>query len=164
MKFCVSQNTDGLHRRSGLPRTGMHPHVTWLSYDPSALAELHGNTNLEVCKKCGREYLRDFPTRTSRGIFFHETGTYSMFKIFIPVVLGRKCDDRKCHGVLCDTIVNFGESLPEGKMTWAMKAISALLSFFITSWTDSSISRRWESRSLPSNGLKSHSYSSCWYT
>ena len=40
----------------------------------SALCELHGNTNLEVCNKCGREYLRDYRTRTSQGIFVHFTG------------------------------------------------------------------------------------------
>lgn len=45
----MSQNVDGLHRRSGLP--------------PAELAELHGNTNLETCKKCYRQYLRDFETR-----------------------------------------------------------------------------------------------------
>ena len=48
-KFTVSQNVDGLHRRSGLSR--------------AELAELHGNTNLETCKKCSRQYLRDFDTR-----------------------------------------------------------------------------------------------------
>lgn len=49
VKFTVSQNVDGLHRRSGL--------------GPSQLAELHGNTNLEACQKCHRQYLRDFETR-----------------------------------------------------------------------------------------------------
>ena len=49
VKYTVSQNIDGLHRRSGLP--------------PSQLAELHGNTNLETCQKCKRQYLRDFETR-----------------------------------------------------------------------------------------------------
>jgi len=49
VKFTVSQNVDGLHRRSGL--------------GSRELAELHGNTNLEHCKKCGREYMRDFETR-----------------------------------------------------------------------------------------------------
>lgn len=49
VRFTVSQNVDGLHRRSGL--------------GPAQLAELHGNTNLETCGKCKRQYLRDFETR-----------------------------------------------------------------------------------------------------
>lgn len=49
IKYTVSQNIDGLHRRSGL--------------SPAYLSELHGNTNLEVCEKCKRQYLRDFETR-----------------------------------------------------------------------------------------------------
>ena len=49
IRYTVSQNIDGLHRRSGL--------------SPNHLAELHGNTNLEKCKECKRQYLRDFKTR-----------------------------------------------------------------------------------------------------
>ncbi len=49
VKFTISQNVDGLHRRSGLR--------------PAQLSELHGNTNLETCEKCHRQYLRDFETR-----------------------------------------------------------------------------------------------------
>ena len=49
VKATVSQNVDGLHRRSGLR--------------PRELAELHGNTNLETCAKCSKQYLRDFETR-----------------------------------------------------------------------------------------------------
>ena len=83
LKFLVSQNVDGLHRKSGIP--------------PEKLAELHGNTNLEVCKRCNKEYMRDFRVRTNTKVHSHETG--------------RKCDDSKCRGDLCDTIINFGENL-----------------------------------------------------
>lgn len=85
----VSQNTDGLHRRSGLPR--------------SAVSELHGNSNLEYCIECGREYMRDYRTRGKdpavrggKGPLFHLTG--------------RLCS---CGGKLRDSIVNFTENLPD---------------------------------------------------
>lgn len=87
-KFTVSQNVDGLHRRSGIP--------------PAELSELHGNTNLETCKKCGRQYLRDFETREAFHVFNHNTS--------------RKCDNPSCQGQLQDSIINFGENLPEGEL------------------------------------------------
>lgn len=83
LKFVVSQNVDGLHRKSGIP--------------PEKLAELHGNTNLERCKRCGMEYMRDFRVRNNQKVHSHETG--------------RKCDDPECRGDLVDTIINFGENL-----------------------------------------------------
>lgn len=88
VKFVVSQNTDGLHRRSGL--------------DPNFLAELHGNTNMEKCLKCGMKYMRDFRTRTARAVHNHLTG--------------RHCDNPKCRGPLVDSIINFNEDLPEDEL------------------------------------------------
>jgi len=88
MAHLVSQNCDGLHRRSGIL--------------PSRISELHGNSNLEVCRAegCGREYLRDFRAVASYEKSVHDHRT------------GRKCDP-VCGGNLYDTIINFGEHLPE---------------------------------------------------
>lgn len=88
VKFVVSQNTDGLHRRSGL--------------DPSFLSELHGNTNMERCLKCGSKFMRDFRTRTAKKVHDHLTG--------------RSCDNPKCRGPLVDSIINFNEDLPEDEL------------------------------------------------
>ncbi|KAM7277649.1 hypothetical protein ACFE04_004783 [Oxalis oulophora] len=50
LKFLISQNIDGLHWRSGIPR--------------EKLSELHGNSFMECCSSCGAEYLRDFEVET----------------------------------------------------------------------------------------------------
>jgi len=85
LKFLISQNCDGLHRRSGFP--------------PNKLAELHGNSNLERCSKCGREYLRDFQATAHYLCKVHDHRT------------GRNCV--LCGGELEDTVINFGEELPQ---------------------------------------------------
>jgi NAD-dependent SIR2 family protein deacetylase len=74
LKYVVSQNTDGLHLKSGIPLT----HLT----------EMHGNTNLEHCVKCRKNYLRDFRVRTAEKFNEHRTG--------------RQCDDPRCGGDLLD--------------------------------------------------------------
>ncbi|CAF0742936.1 unnamed protein product [Didymodactylos carnosus] len=89
IKFVISQNTDGLHLRSGIKS--------------SMLAELHGNSNLEYCQKCGIKYLRDYRTRTAGKVHDHNTG--------------RICTNSKCNGSLLDSIINFGESLPNQELT-----------------------------------------------
>jgi len=87
----VSQNCDGLHRRSGFPKT--------------ELSELHGNSNLERCQRCSTEYLRDF-----RAVASHEKTVYNHRT-------GRKCV--LCKGDLHDTLVHFGEDLPAKPMDLA---------------------------------------------
>lgn len=57
IKYVITQNVDGLHRRSGLPR--------------SKLAILHGCLFTEKCDKCGMEYFRDFDVG---GVSFQKTG------------------------------------------------------------------------------------------
>lgn len=82
LKYLISQNTDGFHYRSGFPA-----HL---------LSELHGNSNVERCRRCETEFWRPFSTRAAGGVHEHETG--------------RRCE--RCGGALRDTIVNFGEGLP----------------------------------------------------
>jgi len=53
LKGVVSQNIDGLHRKSGI--------------NPEIMAELHGNTNLELCIKCDREHMRDYRVRCAQN-------------------------------------------------------------------------------------------------
>jgi len=76
---------DGLHRKSGIPA--------------EKITEVHGNTNKEVCMRCGREYMRDYRVRTAQQVHEHKTGN--------------KCDDPKCKGNLKDSIINFNENLDE---------------------------------------------------
>jgi len=82
LKYVISQNCDGLHRRSGLPA--------------SAISELHGNGNVEICEDCGQSYFRDFQCTRMRKIADHFTGRFC-----------------SCHGRLLNSTIDFGQTLPE---------------------------------------------------
>ncbi|EFC45242.1 silent information regulator family protein [Naegleria gruberi] len=90
VKYVVSTNVDGLHRRSGLPR--------------DKLAELHGNCYVEYCNKCEKEYLRGFDVSKNE-------------KDWTKHFTGRKCE---CGGRLKDNIIHFDEDLPEKDFDQAM--------------------------------------------
>ena len=87
LKYLVSTNCDGLHRRSGIPE--------------NAISEVHGNIYREYCEDCGAEYIRPFDVRSKKRQFIQtERKT------------GRMCEKRSCSGYLRDNIINFGEYLP----------------------------------------------------
>eukprot|EP01098_Paradermamoeba_levis_P005249 TRINITY_DN2224_c0_g1_i1.p1 TRINITY_DN2224_c0_g1~~TRINITY_DN2224_c0_g1_i1.p1 ORF type:complete len:295 (-),score=87.86 TRINITY_DN2224_c0_g1_i1:180-1064(-) len=88
LKYVVSTNVDGLHLRSGIKKEN--------------LAELHGNIYKEICDTCGADYLRAFDV-TKQAKFFQRFS-------------GRLCQKEGCKGRLKDSIINFGEYLPEDQL------------------------------------------------
>lgn len=94
-KYVVSQNVDGLHRRSGIPR--------------DRLSELHGNTFLEVCWKCGEDYEHEQEVPN-----VHRRGQCAECRARVPHFChcsGNLC--KKCGAMLKDSIIHFGENLPK---------------------------------------------------
>jgi len=99
VQHVCSQNVDGFHRKTGLA-------------SPHQLSELHGNTNVEFCIRCKSEYLREFRCRRS-GNHVHDHRT------------GRMCEKEGCGGALHDSIINFGEDLPQKHFKAASAAFAA---------------------------------------
>ncbi len=96
LQFLVTQNTDGLHRQSGIL--------------PGLLAELHGNGRLMRCLGCDRLY-----TRQEVGWDVARWGPGYRTQRPAP----DQPDCAACGGRLVSSVVNFGDPLPETEMVLA---------------------------------------------
>ena len=96
LQFLITQNTDNLHRASGVPG--------------ELLAELHGNGQLMRCLGCDR--LHD---RAAVGWDERRWGT--AYRTQRPVEGQPVCQD--CGGRLISAIVNFGDPMPQNEMRLA---------------------------------------------
>lgn len=96
LKYLISQNCDGMHRRSGLPA--------------SAISELHGNCWMEVCEDCGQQFFRDFKCdrRVKEGGVKNPTDHFT----------GRFC---YCGGRLLNSTIDFGQDLPQRPLKLAQQ-------------------------------------------
>jgi NAD-dependent deacetylase len=96
LRFLVTQNTDDLHRRSGVR--------------PELLAELHGNGRLMRCLGCDRLY-----TRQEAG---WDTARWGPgYRTQEPIPGQPACPD--CGGRLVSSVVNFGDPLPQTELMLA---------------------------------------------
>eukprot|EP00484_Ammonia_sp_Unknown_P004242 CAMPEP_0197075438 /NCGR_PEP_ID=MMETSP1384-20130603/211612_1 /TAXON_ID=29189 /ORGANISM="Ammonia sp." /LENGTH=498 /DNA_ID=CAMNT_0042514283 /DNA_START=111 /DNA_END=1608 /DNA_ORIENTATION=- len=122
LKYLISQNTDGLHRRSGIPpkqmselhgnqslenaEDGLHRRS---GIPPKQMSELHGNQSLEICRKCGKQYMRDYNCNMEGRN--HWTGRY--------------CTVPACEGTLHDTLIAFKQKMPEKPLKLACEHTNA---------------------------------------
>ena len=89
LRFLVTQNTDDLHRRSGIR--------------PELLAELHGNGRLMRCLGCDR-------LRTRQEVGWDAARWGPGYRTQRPVPGQPAC--AYCGGRLVSSVVNFGDPLP----------------------------------------------------
>ena len=89
IQYIITQNVDGLHLRSGVPREN--------------LSILHGDCFIEKCEICEKEYIRDFDIG---GVSFKKTGRYC-------IGVSNSDPSLVCGGALRDTILDWEDELPE---------------------------------------------------
>ena len=96
LQFLITQNTDNLHRRSGI-----HPEL---------LAELHGNGQLVRCLACERLYTR-------REVGWDPGRWGPGYRTQRPIPGQPAC--AACGGRLISSVVNFGDPLPYKELALA---------------------------------------------
>lgn len=96
LKYVISQNTDGLHRLSGIPE--------------DAISELHGNAFVQKCEKCEKRYMYSGSHRDQANVRAN-VPEKKCERCHINHRTGRICEDKKCGGYLMNTIINFGDYL-----------------------------------------------------
>lgn len=74
------------------------------------------NARESICETLEHEHLRVCMATRPVNKLYHCINTYFFFlyQLYCNYTAGRKCDDPACRGILKDTIINFGENLPEG--------------------------------------------------
>ena len=90
LQYLITQNTDNLHRRSGIR--------------PEILAELHGNGQLVRCLQCDRLYAR-------QEVGWDLARWGPGYRTQRPVPGQPSC--AACGGRLISSVVNFGDPLPQ---------------------------------------------------
>ena len=96
LQFLITQNTDNLHRRSGI-----HPEL---------LAELHGNGQILRCLGCDLMY--------TRGEVGWDTNRWGRgYRTQKPLPGQPAC--AACEGLLISSVVNFGDPLPQKELALA---------------------------------------------
>jgi NAD-dependent deacetylase len=96
LQFLITQNTDNLHRRSGIRS--------------ELLAELHGNGQLMRCLGCERTYTR-------QGVGWDAGRWGPGYRTQKPIRGQPVCAD--CGGRLISSVVNFGDPLPPEELALA---------------------------------------------
>lgn len=104
IQYIITQNIDGLHLRSGIPR--------------KHLAELHGNMFIEQCNVCEKQFVRSSAT-TSVGQ-----------KCLNKACPRGQLNGRVCRGKLHDTILDWEDNLPENDLRISEYHSGYLLSEF----------------------------------
>ncbi|XP_071516485.1 NAD-dependent protein deacetylase Sirt6 [Panulirus ornatus] len=94
VQYVVTQNIDGLHLRSGLPR--------------QKLSELHGDMFVDKCNYCHRQFVRGTAVTT--------VGQKSEGKS-CP---GKRGNGRRCRGKLHDNVLDWEDGLPDADLDLAI--------------------------------------------